>query len=466
MGHEHHFLSRLDRVSAGHCELALELYRDHELLRFLLSGAELPENADRVAISLADPKQGPFLVVTREGRFVTCLGEGMRPGELPILTRVQLDGAVLRFAASRAKHEERMRIRAAEGGSRALFKRVFTAGDELTAEDVQALSAFQPLLAARLLQTYAELASDVVRGWPRVLNLLKRTERPRPHTYPALRAYWQGLWAIGHLAVLGSMGGSQVFEHRPDTPEHTCRAITLGTQIHGIFRIGQMGLWSIAKLGKSVLPTYKQVYDTAKDHTTMLEAALAMAVLGLRHRRLEAEVRKAVSPSPPKDHPELADYAAVLSFNVRRVLDEPEGLTAIQRRVGADAVVRIARQLAPGSAFRFERAEDVPEELALRFAVQNNDSFIHDESRLKYLFMCLPWLARTSAENLYLPAAIIQATRVPWRPEHTIGLMQPWVESERARAAVRPEGPSRQGPCPCGSGKKYKRCCEKAACSS
>lgn len=68
MGHEHHFLSRLDRVSLPHVELALELYRDHELMRFLLRDAELPEGAERAAISLADPKEGPFLVVTRARR--------------------------------------------------------------------------------------------------------------------------------------------------------------------------------------------------------------------------------------------------------------------------------------------------------------------------------------------------------------------------------------------------------------
>ncbi|WP_080682074.1 SEC-C metal-binding domain-containing protein [Sorangium cellulosum] len=29
--------------------------------------------------------------------------------------------------------------------------------------------------------------------------------------------------------------------------------------------------------------------------------------------------------------------------------------------------------------------------------------------------------------------------------------------------APRQEGPSRKGPCPCGSGEKYKRCCGKTA---
>ena len=49
-GHQHHFLSRL---ALPHVELALHLYRDHELVRFLLGRASLPDGAERLAISLA-----------------------------------------------------------------------------------------------------------------------------------------------------------------------------------------------------------------------------------------------------------------------------------------------------------------------------------------------------------------------------------------------------------------------------
>ena len=47
MGHEHHFLSRLDRVSLPHVELALSLYRDQPLLRFLLADVSLPDVSAR-----------------------------------------------------------------------------------------------------------------------------------------------------------------------------------------------------------------------------------------------------------------------------------------------------------------------------------------------------------------------------------------------------------------------------------
>ena len=86
-------------MSDGHVELALALYNDLELLREVLARAGLPEGAERVAISLDDPIEGPFVVVTREGRFVTCLGAGMLVSDLPIVTRERLDAAAARVVA-------------------------------------------------------------------------------------------------------------------------------------------------------------------------------------------------------------------------------------------------------------------------------------------------------------------------------------------------------------------------------
>jgi hypothetical protein len=86
-----HFLSRLDRLPHSEADLALELYRDPELLRAVLDAASLPEGAERAAISIDDPVFGPFLIVTRDGHFVTCLGRGMRTGDLPLVTHEALD---------------------------------------------------------------------------------------------------------------------------------------------------------------------------------------------------------------------------------------------------------------------------------------------------------------------------------------------------------------------------------------
>lgn len=112
--HAHHFLTRLDRLSVRHVELALTLYRDEELLRFALAHVRLPRNAQRVAISLEHPEEGPFVLVTREGRFVTCLGAGMHQHH-PVITRAQLDGAFACIALLRGQRLASIRPRWSHG---------------------------------------------------------------------------------------------------------------------------------------------------------------------------------------------------------------------------------------------------------------------------------------------------------------------------------------------------------------
>ena len=67
---------------------------------------------------------------------------------------------------------------------------------------------------------------------------------------------------------------------------------------------------------------------------------------------------------------------------------------------------------------------------------------------------------KAQPEELYLPRDFLQATHVPWTPDRTFHLLEGLVARAKVRAqAPRDDGPSRKGPCPCGSGKKYKRCC-------
>ena len=105
MAHDAHFLQRLDRVSHGHVEMALGLYRDHELVRHILESANVPEGAERVALALADGGKGPHVIVTREGRFVTCLGDGMKTGPHPVVSRARIDALAAKMERLRAALE-------------------------------------------------------------------------------------------------------------------------------------------------------------------------------------------------------------------------------------------------------------------------------------------------------------------------------------------------------------------------
>ncbi|MBM4320013.1 MAG: hypothetical protein FJ125_08620, partial [Deltaproteobacteria bacterium] len=124
MQHAEHFLTRLDRLVGSEVDLALDLYRDPELVHAVLGTATLPEGSERVAISLEDLSQGPFIVVTRDGHFVTCLGRGMRPGDHPVVTRSQLDACVRQVSRLREKEVLAQQMKSGERQSRQLLRRL------------------------------------------------------------------------------------------------------------------------------------------------------------------------------------------------------------------------------------------------------------------------------------------------------------------------------------------------------
>jgi hypothetical protein len=105
MGHDVHFLSRLERLSLPHVELAMSLYNDTPLLRFILDSLKISDSADRIALSLGDDARGPFLVLQRDGHFVTCLAEGMVPVGLQVVPRSHVEALAQRIQDLRLRME-------------------------------------------------------------------------------------------------------------------------------------------------------------------------------------------------------------------------------------------------------------------------------------------------------------------------------------------------------------------------
>jgi len=84
---------------------------------------------------------------------------------------------------------------------------------------------------------------------------------------------------------------------------------------------------------------------------------------------------------------------------------------------------------------------------------------LSSQEGLVLLFASLPWVSRAQPEDLYWPADGLKALRAGWQPEQAARVLRdtevanPVAEPARVQAA-----PGRNEPCPCGSGKKYKRC--------
>jgi hypothetical protein len=465
MPHQHHFLSRLDRIAAPQVELALDLYRDHELLHFLLDQARIPEGAPRVALSLDHPEQGPFLIVTRDGRFVTCLAEGMTVGDLPIITRERLDGIAAKHADLQARFEVRRQLTGRLGGTAKLLGRLYEAGEELSREEFIAISAVQPLLRDELLNLQLETSTGLGEARDQLLRILRRTDRPKGADLRLLEAFYRSSWTSAHLVILVGMDGRERLQHT--TPEHMLKAGTYFSLCqfqHYVVGPAARGIWAVGKIGKLLLPSYKRAYAEAGTVMRLMEAALGLAVLGLRHAKLGAEVRKALAALPVSfgrdpSIPDLHTGVKKLIELVELAFDTPEVGMNLQRTAGAAIAVARTAGLPASSSFRFARPEDVPEDLAMTMAVSSSEGFLKDLTSVAPLIFALPWLAKAPPESFFAPADFLAEVRRPWSPKLAMPLLEGHLANQRRMVEARRKEPSKNGPCPCGSGKKHKRCC-------
>jgi len=466
MGHAHHFLSRLDRVSLPHAELALGLYNDVPLLQYILRAANVPERVERVAISLHDPTRGPFIVVTREGRFVTCLGEGMTVHDLPVITRAQLDAMAGRAGALRTKLEESAPRVGRDGAVHKMLRRIQEAADELSREEMHALAGLAPLYAFELYRFLMGASVDIAEARKAYADVLKRTDRPGPRYRDALRAFHCSYHAIGHYAVLIGVNGAATLERIPAELRERAVNVSLswGAVRQGHIMLAVRGLWAVAQIGEPlVAPTLARL-EEAHSPLTYLDSAAGLAVIGARHPHLQSEIREALTARPPVPvNPKIGALLQSMHSLIMEIFyGGPEtadlvdvGLAAF----GAGLWMGATEDLPRSSPFRFAQLEDVPVDLARTAAVNAEMDFLKNGKRLSDLLSALPWAVNAPAEALYLRKAALDAIHTPWKPEHTLATLLAHRDYYKVPQR-RPEGPARKGPCPCGSGKKYKRCCE------
>jgi hypothetical protein len=338
---------------------------------------------------------------------------------------------------------------------------LYDAGDDLSREEMVALSALQPLYPLDLVRLLFGAAKDLDEARHILLPELPKSERLAPQFRGAARAYWNTFWAVGHLSVLSTMGGWGPIERVPEIASKLCeQSYSWGAVRQGMLPLALKGIWATARLGKVMLPGSKRRFSEAISILETLDAGMSLAALGLRHARLRAEILKALEGGPAPDGP-LAEYTQALAKGLVAAVEIPlEETHEMHRTLGARAAVRAGASLPKGSPYRFERDEDVPESLAMTLAVNIAVNFLRDGRASGPMFVMLPWVARAAPEDLYLPRDYIKATRVPWQPRSTYDLLGAFKQHYKHAEPPRdPAAPARKGPCPCGSGKKYKRCC-------
>jgi hypothetical protein len=440
-------------------EFALGLYRDHEAVRYVLDRVDLPADASRVALAIDDPREGPFVIVTRDGKFVTCLGAGMSPGAWAVVPRGRIDGLLARLAEKRALQEVVAREMRPGEDEEDFLGRVFIRGSRLTREEFLAVSAFESMLGIEPFLLMVDLSAEAVQVRPRLFRVRKLVgEAAR-----AIEAYHRTEWAVAHLALLSAAAERKDLDallraakNAGSTPSFLC-ALQQGQTF--LLR----GAWVAARLGKGVLATYRGVLNRAHDWLTMFDAALGIGAIGLRHASAMAETRRALSAlcSAGQAAPDDVDASgrAILGEWVGRVMDNVDESIGQGLRMGRELCVIHGSSLPAGHALRFERPEDVPEHLA-RTAILGFDGDVFDDKVQGFTLAALPIAARAAAEDFYFPRDVLRAWFGAWTGEETLHRLACFEKRAHKKEPVRaPPTPGRNDPCPCGSGKKWKRCC-------
>jgi hypothetical protein len=457
VGHDEHFLERLDRVDQKHVELALGLYRDHELVRHIVSDVRLPDGAERVAIALEDGGEGPHLVVARDGGFVTCLGRGMSTGILPIVSRAHLDGLVTRVERVR----EGMALAKKRGfDATRLLARIESAGPAVAREDFVSASAMLGPAVPMLTGVYASWAKTIdemyplIWSWPRGEVTGKRR---------AQRDLVRGAWAMAHSAtILVNSASREWVTEWAKLPAHENLSLwNLLTQVSA-FPFVMRAAWLAGRLGKPMIRSYKARFARAANPVDVRESGWGLLCMALRHTSLRAEAFKALQ-SPPRLEGERQPWVdsahALFAEVVRNVLEKEDQLRSEALTLARGFMVVRTRDLPETSPYRFTEPDQVPDDLLLPALFDGWYDANNGEKGVDLMLVSLVAGARARAEDFYFPATVLHAMGPPDLERLGASL----AEMRRTLVGTpqtvrRGERTGRNDPCPCGSGKKYKKC--------
>jgi hypothetical protein len=454
-GHAHHFLSRLDRLARPHVELALSLYNDVELLRFVLHEVGVPEGVARVAVCLGPPEVGPHLVVTREGRFVTALGEGMRPFDVTVVSREALEHLGRRVNTLRERLRASESLTLGEGHAGALLRKISRAGPHFHREDYLAIAGLHPFLA----RTFLEGMVDSAEACMRVSNTLHQDRRMRPKLREEwLRLGWDAFWSLNHFTVLlGTDWGWNPMRILEGLPPEVQRSMLHWPHVRlGCFPSFARGLWFAGRCGAPQLDSLTEWYVGAQTRLRALAAGVGLIALACRNPERLDEIRAVLSRHDAEVLNEREDqFVRGIKQGMERTLREDLDAQVAHARDLMALIVAQESGLGPDDPIT--EAETPFLWCALSHRVFD---VVNETESLIVAVTMAPALARLEPEDFFMPRAIVRDALPRWSPALAERVFLPRARTMPVPQPVRAaQSPGRNDPCHCGSGKKFKHCC-------
>jgi hypothetical protein len=476
-----HALERLTSrtSSAAAADRGFALLRDREALSAFLAqraaASEAFAGAEKIAFALDDGDRPAHLLVARDGGGVTCLGPGMGFAA-PVVT----------FAETRAFLDERARLvraqvalqRAAqENEASSPLMRAVHYAYRLTRSEYDMLVAVSPLAVG----LWMEMVQVVVE---RIVDLRER--RQWVHDDEQAQALWRIYTAACHAVMLGAAHDEMFF--------HTVLAAMTGDSL-----LAGRALWVLVNHPQRTLRLADEVTTSTTVAATFGATVLPMIALRFpAYRKDAAQLARKLAPrgdeSPDvagayvlgmeEDRGEIEKVLVVLVATLFRAqLGEDERV-----RLNDDTAARIARVNAVsggvakadafdpvvGALWRQWRPLDdlgAPARTAPRSppALENDDA---ERRRIEHcrraLDGCiLPVGGRGPTALQAMAAAMPIEALLPGTEPDPVWRLSTGADYVRNELRVMVTGgdehkPTRNGPCSCGSGKKYKKCCGRA----
>lgn len=460
-GHATHFLKRLERTNPRETELALTLYRDSQAVALLLHYIQVPEHYERIALSLSAGDKGPFIVVGRDGSFITCLGPGMHTDGL---YKVNFERLV-HYRSKSAEFSNRIESAKemdSQHGVESLIEKLISKGHAVSREDFMAVSVLQPVFKGEFLRLLAE----ILISYDDQLRVLRRLKRSNKQNEEALRTLWETYQMIGHLVLLSLVDGRTLI---PDEAVEDLFQLLFFVYDVGTIHVASRALWAVGRVGKPLVHACKKAVREPITGPMLFFGLSGLAALGLRHRRLKTEVAKLfkfdessirnLSDEPLKY---LLDMGIDPYGFHAKLINRPDEITSEALEHLRFAAYENLQHLEKPSKYGFVSAEDVPVDIAVPWALVLPGDIREDRSLCSWLLSMIPYLARTEAEMFYLPRDLLDCMDWSWHPDLSLHLLkQDRQTNPERKPVVFTEKVGRNEPCPCGSGKKFKKCCLK-----
>ena len=481
-GHSMHFLERLQEraVDEEHISLAMSLYYNHRLAEIVTRSLHLPIDDQRVAVAMEEGEDPPYIILARGGRFITCLAPGMKPTGCHVLARRQLDD-LLQWDEEYAATVARIKRLGDEGASqlRHVRRRIETRGDRLSLEDMRVNAELVAWTWAEHTSSYLSMCEPLLETLKLLSKVGARKKLAREQA-ERIKRCWNSFHCHQHNKVI--LAHSAPFLKVVD--DRYIQRLWEGFSFWAL-RTGDAcavmrSYWSVGRLGDHFLPLYERMLAQTRERVVGVDCALALLAIGVSQPHLRERVRAACRPRAQlaQDTPWLTD--AVERLDVLCRTDRAEEFIALSDELQmidfCGEVLLSLDHLEQGTSELMDQG--IIEQLADRIEGEHGVTLSRDQRLALFHTIspsCWPPFERVAVlcehivavcsrgiEALYLPQTLLDV--IFGQPSDDEVIMR----AKRLNEAFDPKlppmcrstpRPGRNDPCPCESGKKFKRCC-------